>query len=393
MTEDRPTLLGEPRHVDHAATTPLEMGRHAENGPDSDDTGPAYPVDDPGPAIVERMEDRIGHTFQRIAGGTRHLRSRLAQLAAMDRDEGGTEAVETGEILVAARLVDAPLATELRFHRLHRHTVRLHPAIAAAFANELVDEDALVGIGIGTTLAPPTLFRSTGLIIEKHRDARHLAQFALDIVQFVAVVDRHPRWPCNRAGISVGIVGNECDALDTFGANLPRNRINRQPALMRLPAGHRNGVVIEDLVGYVRVRRESEADRQSARVIICAVSEILEEMRARGKWRLADPLRALPAHLREALGLPVHPERHVGTTDPGRGNGTLRHIGRRVVRAARAKMRCTPRHIGHAGQHRLELPQPLDPAIELLGMAHDLQNALPDGHSDLVGIERATDRE
>ena len=43
---------------------------------------------------------------------------------------------------------------------------------------------------------------------------------------------------------------------------------------------------------------EREADRQRAGVVVGAVAEILEDVRALGERRLADPLRALAAHLR-----------------------------------------------------------------------------------------------
>src|SRR6478735_7668339 len=68
---------------------------------------------------------------------------------AVDGDEGRAEALHAGEVLVAVRLVDLALAAELGLERLHGDAVRLHAAIAAALADQLVDEDALVGIGIG----------------------------------------------------------------------------------------------------------------------------------------------------------------------------------------------------------------------------------------------------
>jgi hypothetical protein len=42
-------------------------------------------------------------------------------------------------------LVDPPLATELRFERSDRQAIRLHTAIAATLADELVDDDASLG--------------------------------------------------------------------------------------------------------------------------------------------------------------------------------------------------------------------------------------------------------
>ena len=61
--------------------------------------------------------------------------ARLAQLAAVDGDEGRAEALDAGIILVAGRLVDGALAAEFGFQRLDRNAVRLHRAIAAALAD------------------------------------------------------------------------------------------------------------------------------------------------------------------------------------------------------------------------------------------------------------------
>ena len=59
--------------------------------------------------------------------------------AALDRDEGRAEPLETREILVAAGLVDGALAAKFGFHGHDGDAVRLHPAIAAALADIRVD--------------------------------------------------------------------------------------------------------------------------------------------------------------------------------------------------------------------------------------------------------------
>src|SRR5690606_19697019 len=139
------------------------------------------------------------HAFQRI--GRTGYAGRLPQLAAMDSDEGRAEAVEAGEILIAGGLVDAPFAAELGLDRLHGDAVRLDPAIAAALADELVDDDALVGIGEGAALAATPLLGRAGLVVEQHRDALHLAQIALHGVEIVAVMDARPGRKLRLAGI------------------------------------------------------------------------------------------------------------------------------------------------------------------------------------------------
>ncbi len=73
-----------------------------------------------------------------------------------------------------------------------------------------------------------------------------------------------------------------------------------EAALVALAAGHRDGVVEQDLVGDVDAGRGRGADRQIAGMVVGAVAEILEHVAALRERRLADPVRALAAHLGEA---------------------------------------------------------------------------------------------
>src|SRR5690606_33870411 len=108
----------------------------------------------------------------------------------MDGHEGRAEAVDAGEVLVAARLIDAALAAKLGFHGLDRHAVRLDAAIAAALAYMCADDHAAVGIGEGAALAAAALLRGAGLVVDQDRHALDVAQLALDTVQIVAVMNR-----------------------------------------------------------------------------------------------------------------------------------------------------------------------------------------------------------
>ncbi len=114
MGEHRAALLGKARHVDQAAALFLDMGGHAEDLADGDDAGAADAGDDGGPAVIERGDGRRWQCGEEAveAAGVLGFRFGLAQLAAMDGDEGGTEALDAGEVLVAARLVHLALAAE-----------------------------------------------------------------------------------------------------------------------------------------------------------------------------------------------------------------------------------------------------------------------------------------
>ena len=87
---------------------------------------------------------------------------------------------------------------------------------------------------------------------------------------------RSSRWWKRGAGgkllavaVFVRIVGDDGDALDAFGAHLAGDHVDGQAALVRLAAGHGDGVVVEDLVGDVgvggRARSGSPARRNGCR--------------------------------------------------------------------------------------------------------------------------------
>src|SRR5512134_1171923 len=101
----------------------------------------------------------------------------------MHGHEGRAEALHAGIILVAARLVDGALAAPFGHQRLHRHAIRFDATIAAAFADELIDDHALVGIGIGAALAPAALFGGAGLVVDQDRRAWDGGELALHFVE------------------------------------------------------------------------------------------------------------------------------------------------------------------------------------------------------------------
>ena len=135
------------------------------------------------------------------------------------------------------------------------------------------------------------------------------------------------------------VVGHHDDRLHAFRAHLVRDIRHGQRAVDRLAAGHRDRVVVENLVGDVDLRRDRLPDRERAGVEIRAVAEVLEDVLRLGERRLAAPRRAFAAHLREGFGAAIHPRHHVMATDAAERARAFRHRRRRVVRAAGAVMR------------------------------------------------------
>ncbi len=305
--------------------------------------------------MVGERQARLGQ--RRPIGGLGDTFAPL-ELGAVHDDEGRAEALDAGIILVAARLVDGALAAPFGHQRLHRDAIRFHAAVAAAFADQIVDHHALVGIGEGAALAAAALLGGAGLVVNQHAHARHGGELALHGVQFVAVMHGQPARPVGVFGIFPRFVGDDDDALGAFGRHLARDLIDREAAVIGLPAGHRHRVVEQNFVGHIHAGSDRGADRHIAGVVVGAVAQILEHVRALGERRLADPVGALAAHLGVAERLALHPLRHVVAADAGIGAAAFRHAGRGVVRAARAEIGNAQGDIGGFAERALRRFQP-----------------------------------
>ena len=72
---------------------------------------------------------------------------------------------------------------------------------------------------------------------------------------------------------------------------------------------------------------------------IGAIAKVLKNVWRVGKWRLTNPGGALTTHLSERVcGTIGHPGRHIVAADATERVTALGHFGRRIMRAARAKV-------------------------------------------------------
>lgn len=163
------------------------MRGHAEDRADGQHPGPADAGDGDVPGPLSHLgQDRIGKV-RGIGGGG----GGAAGHRARERHEGGAEALETAQILVAGTLIDAAAAAPFGLQRFHGDAVRLHRTVAAALADLGVDPDAQIRVGQRAALAPPALLGRAGLDIDQDRHARHLAQLLLERIEAVAPLDGH----------------------------------------------------------------------------------------------------------------------------------------------------------------------------------------------------------
>ena len=165
-------------------------------------------------------------------------------------------------------------------------------AVAAAFADRVVDEHALGGIGIDAALAAAALLGGAGLVVDQDGEAGDLAQLALHGVELVAVVDGHAvRRSRRSAGYLSGSSMTTTMRLAPSAATCCAICATVSAPVGRLAAGHRDRVVVEDLVGDVDAGGRGGADRQQAGMGVGAVAEVLEDVLLAGERRLADPGR------------------------------------------------------------------------------------------------------
>ena len=87
-------------------------------------------------------------------------------------------------------------------------------AIAAGFADQLVDDDPLVRVRVATALAPAPLLGRTGLVEDEGGDARRLAQAPLHGIELVAVMHAHARCEAGTERVLRRLVGDDRDLLD-----------------------------------------------------------------------------------------------------------------------------------------------------------------------------------
>ena len=310
------------------------MGSHAQQRADGHHAGTA----DAGHQNAVGRRGRCERWLrQRGKFSGRHL-LRFAQIAADHRHEARAKTVDAGKILVAGALIDGALASEFGFHRRDGNAIRLHAAVAAALAHQLVDDHPLGGIGILAALAPAALFRGAGLIVEQNGDTRRITQGSLHAVEIVAVVDLDVGREIT-GRIFFRLVGDDNDFFHALGGDLARDIRRRKRSVDRLAAGHCHRIVVEDLVGDVDVGGDRRPDGEAARVVVRSVAQVGEDVFFVGELRLPDPWHAFAAHVGEGRRRAVHPDRHHVTTDARGRAAAFGNFRRRVVRASRAEIR------------------------------------------------------
>ena len=219
--------------------------------------------------------------------------------------------------------MDARLAAELGLHRLDAHAVGLDAAVAAAFADALVDDDDLDRLlGLAAAARAAQLGRAL-LVVHQHRRARRRGQRALRLVEPVAVPDlgaagqAHAAVVVSRSSVvTMTFLTPLASRSDTMSATGSAPMISWPPVIDVCALRSTLNVMLASVAGAV-------ADREAARVRVRAVAHVLEDVLGVGERRHADPLRAFGAHVRAHHDVAVHPHRHRVAADAGRDDAAV----------------------------------------------------------------------
>ena len=318
MAGDAAVLLRKARIVENCHELAVKMRGHAQQRTYCDYTCPAYPRDENVEHPFARRDLWLREIAQAdLCWGNRSIATRFA---AIDSDEAGAIAFDAAVVLVAFRLVDPALATELGFKRLDGNAVRLDRAVTATLTDKIIDKQSFLGIRIKTALAPPALLCRAGLVIDQDSQPLGRTQFPLHGIQIIAVMDGRPFKLPRQMPVFLRLVRHDGYALCPFGGDLSGNDGHTHRPIMHLPACHRDGIVEQDFVGYVDARRRRRPYGNQPGMEISPVPDILKNMVFPRERRLPDPGCAFAAHLGDERRVSFgHGIGHAMTPDPGHG--------------------------------------------------------------------------
>ena len=324
----------------------FKVRRHAQQLPNGDDARATHAAHHHAPGLPI---ERLGHNGRRQGSHNKRRRHglRLArvgrlvflELPALDGDEAGAKPFHTRNVFVAGALVDLPFAAKFGFEWLHAQAIALHAAIATAFTDQLIDDDAFGRVHHGAAFAAPALFSGASLVVNDDGAALDPTQLLLRGIQRVAVAHRDALGQ-RHALVFFGLVGDHHNfggSLGPHGHGDLHHRVPFGPLADLLPTGHRNRVVVQNLVGDVHACRDGLAHGQQAAVEISAITQVGKHMLVVAKRLLPDPRHALAAHLGKTGRAAIHPDGHEMAANTGHGPRSFRHFGGCVVRTTRAE--------------------------------------------------------
>ena len=120
-----------------------------------------------------------------------------------------------------------------------------------------------LGHRVGHLFACTPLFSSAALVVHQHGQAGDFPQLPLDPVEVLAVVDADARRESDIGGVFVRVVGHHDHFLRALCRDLPGDVRNARAPFDRLPAGHGDSIIEQDLVGQGDIGGDRLTNRQN----------------------------------------------------------------------------------------------------------------------------------
>ena len=264
-------LLGHSGLVQRDRMQPVDVGCRGEQRIDRHHSRPADARHQDAIPVTRGGPDRGRRQIERGQVRQRHSTQPAPRLD-LHGYERGAIAPRAGVVGVARGLMHAGLRTVFRFDRQQRHAVRFLDAIPAALADALVDQDPARGLRHLPATAPTALLGGAQLVVNHDRHALHALQFGKHRLEVFARSQLGRGRQTGLTGVLARLVTEHYDLADALGLKFARQGRHGQRSGGVLAAGHRHGVVVENLERDVDVRRDRRLHRQAAGMKVGAVT-------------------------------------------------------------------------------------------------------------------------
>ena len=164
--------------------------------------------------------------------------------------------------MVTGALVNLAFSAEYRLLWEHREAVGFDAAVTATLTHRLVDHHPTISVTHFSFFTTAPFFGCTGLLVDNDRGSFELSELQHQGLVLIPMGQAKTRYGVKTSAPVLRGIRDQRDAPHPFAAQLTDQIANAQRAIDRLPASHRDGVVIEDLVGDIHPGGDRRTNRQ-----------------------------------------------------------------------------------------------------------------------------------
>ena len=223
-----PPFCAKPMKSSTLAEWPSRCAAIAITRADRDDAGAADAGDEqvvrPGPGVRRRQRQLVDERGEARRAPARRARPAASSAGRRRRRRSSGRSPWRTSSPCCSSTGRSCACGPARSRAADGDAVRLHRAVAAAFADAVVDEEAPRRIDELALLPAPALLGGAGLLVDQDRHARHLAQAPLHRVELGAVVELGAGREAVVDRVVLGdVVGEDDDLGRALGLDLARD--------------------------------------------------------------------------------------------------------------------------------------------------------------------------